>query len=387
MSLPVRRSCQPGPFRRQGRAFRGGLADAVHRASPPARAQDGQRGPSLIRDTEIEEILHHDADPILASRRPRPQGRPDPPDRRQGPERLRRPPADDGRQHRPDPEDQEPQRAEGRHGPRNRPPGRRPPFRSGEMSSAGMRAHAADHGPGRPGRAAGAPRRRRGPARQRQLSSATLGALGYSREQEAPRRPGRRRLPREGRPLGQGPRRFLRQLPLPGGLRRSPALPVLPDHPLSSERIELLRSRVEAQPHYKAEDTPEAIAEHAIMKAKLDGFIDAAAGADRVHGDRHALPGPLRPGDRLLPDEGPGPGAEADRRPDRGAAGQPLPLRAEGPGPVRVRPRQGGRGAAAQVGGAEARRPAAAHQPRPDADRLDDRQEARRGHRRAEEGD
>ena len=30
-----------------------------------ALAQDG--GPSLIRDTEIEEILHHDADPIFAA--------------------------------------------------------------------------------------------------------------------------------------------------------------------------------------------------------------------------------------------------------------------------------------------------------------------------------
>jgi predicted Zn-dependent protease len=30
----------------------------------PAHAQDG---PSLIRDTEIEEILHHDADPIYAA--------------------------------------------------------------------------------------------------------------------------------------------------------------------------------------------------------------------------------------------------------------------------------------------------------------------------------
>ena len=40
------------------------LLAAILAPVAPAHAQDG---PSLIRDTEIEEILHHDADPIYAA--------------------------------------------------------------------------------------------------------------------------------------------------------------------------------------------------------------------------------------------------------------------------------------------------------------------------------
>jgi predicted Zn-dependent protease len=46
------------------------------------------------------------------------------------------------------------------------------------------------------------------------------------------------------------------------------------DHPLSSDRIEALQTRVAALPHYNQKDPPEALAEHEIMKAKLDGFIN-----------------------------------------------------------------------------------------------------------------
>ena len=46
------------------------------------------------------------------------------------------------------------------------------------------------------------------------------------------------------------------------------------DHPLSDERIDALRSRVEASPYYGAVDSPEDLAEHAIMVAKLKAFIN-----------------------------------------------------------------------------------------------------------------
>jgi predicted Zn-dependent protease len=46
------------------------------------------------------------------------------------------------------------------------------------------------------------------------------------------------------------------------------------DHPLSSDRIEALQRRVEGLPHYQVKDSPEAISEHEIMKAKLDGFLN-----------------------------------------------------------------------------------------------------------------
>ena len=46
------------------------------------------------------------------------------------------------------------------------------------------------------------------------------------------------------------------------------------DHPLSSDRIDALKSRVEAAPHYRETDGPQAMAEHEIMKAKLEGFLE-----------------------------------------------------------------------------------------------------------------
>lgn len=45
-------------------------------------------------------------------------------------------------------------------------------------------------------------------------------------------------------------------------------------HPLSSERIEALRARVEAGSHYNDPDKPEAIERHKIMVAKLKAFMN-----------------------------------------------------------------------------------------------------------------
>ncbi|HEX4180563.1 MAG TPA: M48 family metalloprotease [Caulobacteraceae bacterium] len=44
------------------------------------------------------------------------------------------------------------------------------------------------------------------------------------------------------------------------------------DHPITSERIEALRIRAEQQPHYGVVDTPQAQAEHEVMVAKLKAF-------------------------------------------------------------------------------------------------------------------
>jgi predicted Zn-dependent protease len=50
--------------------------------------------------------------------------------------------------------------------------------------------------------------------------------------------------------------------------------PFFRDHPLSDDRIEALTARVNQQPHASATDTPEAIERHAVMKAKLEGFLN-----------------------------------------------------------------------------------------------------------------
>ena len=44
------------------------------------------------------------------------------------------------------------------------------------------------------------------------------------------------------------------------------------DHPISSDRVAALRVRAEQQPHYGVVDTPEAQAEHEVMVAKLKAF-------------------------------------------------------------------------------------------------------------------
>ena len=46
------------------------------------------------------------------------------------------------------------------------------------------------------------------------------------------------------------------------------------DHPLTGDRIDALRVRAEQQPHYNTVDSPEALAKHAIMVAKLKAFMD-----------------------------------------------------------------------------------------------------------------
>jgi len=46
------------------------------------------------------------------------------------------------------------------------------------------------------------------------------------------------------------------------------------DHPLSDERVALLTARAKAQPHWGATDSPESIASYELMKAKLRAYIN-----------------------------------------------------------------------------------------------------------------
>jgi predicted Zn-dependent protease len=51
--------------------------------------------------------------------------------------------------------------------------------------------------------------------------------------------------------------------------------PYFRTHPLSSDRIENLRRLVAEQPHYGHRDSPERMAEHALVLAKIHAFMDA----------------------------------------------------------------------------------------------------------------
>src|SRR5581483_9872417 len=49
------------------------------------------------------------------------------------------------------------------------------------------------------------------------------------------------------------------------------------DHPITSDRIEALRVRSAQQAHYGVVDTPEALAQHQVMVAKLKAFMNLPA--------------------------------------------------------------------------------------------------------------
>ncbi|MDQ1153873.1 M48 family metalloprotease [Brevundimonas sp. SORGH_AS_0993] len=53
--------------------------------------------------------------------------------------------------------------------------------------------------------------------------------------------------------------------------------PYFRSHPLSAQRIESLRRFVQEQPHYEHRDSPERLAQHALILAKIHAFMDQPA--------------------------------------------------------------------------------------------------------------
>lgn len=144
--------------------------------------------------------------------------------------------------------------------------------RSGEMSSAGMKPFLLTMGLGVLAALAGS-----GEAAAGLVGSAsyfgTLGAMGYSREQEARAdQAGAAMLERAGL-SGRGLVEFFDKFRYQEVFQEARRFAYFRSHPLSSSRIEALRHRVEQNAHYSETDSPEAQAEHDIMKAKLVGFL------------------------------------------------------------------------------------------------------------------
>ena len=258
------------PFRSFGRALALAAALLTPFAATPVVAQDG---PTLLRDTEIEEILHGYSDPIfkIAGFNPEDvrilligdkdlnafatQGRmiglntglilqTDNPNQLKGVIAH------------------ETGHLSGAH-----------PMRSDEMMKAGLRPMILTMGLGILAMAAGAPDAGAALLASSQQFGA-IGAMGYSREQESRAdQAGAGFLEKTGQ-SGKGLVEFFDNFRYQEVFQEARRFAYFRSHPLSSERIETLRGRVEKAEHYKVVDTPEEIAEHEIMKAKLDGFLN-----------------------------------------------------------------------------------------------------------------
>jgi predicted Zn-dependent protease len=146
-------------------------------------------------------------------------------------------------------------------------------FRSGEMQRAGMVPMILTMGLGVLAALAGS-----GDAAAGLITSApyfgALGAIGYSREQEGRADQAGATLLEKAGLSGRGLAEFFDNFRYQEVFAQYRRYKFFIDHPLSSDRIEALQGRVAAMPHYDQKDSPEALAEHEVMKAKLDGFIN-----------------------------------------------------------------------------------------------------------------
>ncbi len=109
-----------------------------------------------------------------------------------------------------------------------------------------------------------------------------ISMLGYSREQESRADQAAATYIEKAGLSGRGLVEFFNNFRYQEVFDDEKKYPFFRDHPLTDDRIQALSARVEQQAHYGAEDTPESIAKHALMKAKLEGFL---AGAGQIMGD------------------------------------------------------------------------------------------------------
>jgi predicted Zn-dependent protease len=103
----------------------------------------------------------------------------------------------------------------------------------------------------------------------------TLSALRYMTHQEGEAdNTGARALERAGE-SGRGLLTFFENFRSQEVFSDARRYPYFRSHPLSSDRIENLRRLVAEQPHYSHQDSPERVAQHALILAKIHAFMDA----------------------------------------------------------------------------------------------------------------
>lgn len=146
--------------------------------------------------------------------------------------------------------------------------------RSDEMMHAGLKPMLLSMGLGILAAAAGAP----DAGAALMMSSSyfgTLSILKYSREQESRADQAAATSLDAAGISGKGLVDFLDRFRYEEVFEEARRYKYFQTHPVSADRIEALRRRVEAEPHYKdTESPPDVIAMHALMKAKLDAFMD-----------------------------------------------------------------------------------------------------------------
>lgn len=238
----------------------------------PGLAAAQEDGETLIRDTEIEEILHRDADPILRAAGIEPKTV-------QiaivGSKQLNAfaAPRLMGINTGLILETKNPNELQGviAHEVGHLAAGHS--ARSGEMSKAGLRPFLLTMGLGVLAAMAGS-----GDAAAGLIGSAgyfgTLGAMGYSREQESRADQAGATLLEKAGLSGKGLADFFDNFRYQEVFEEARRYAYFRSHPLSSDRIDALRTRVEGLPHFSETDDAAAMNEHAVMKAKLDGFLN-----------------------------------------------------------------------------------------------------------------
>ena len=104
---------------------------------------------------------------------------------------------------------------------------------------------------------------------------ATLDYLGYSRIQEADADQAAATYLEKAGESGRGLVDFFDNFRYEEVFSHAKQYPFFQSHPLTTDRIEALRVRVEKNAHYDAVDSPEALARHKLMVAKLKAFINS----------------------------------------------------------------------------------------------------------------
>ena len=145
--------------------------------------------------------------------------------------------------------------------------------RSGEMGRSGIAPMILSMGLGVLAAIAGAPDAAAGLIYSSSYF-AQLSVLGYSRVQESAADQAAVTFLEKSGQSGEGLVEFFNNFRYQEVFSDEKKYPFFRDHPLSDDRIEALTARVNQQPHFHAVDSPEAIARHEIMKAKLEAFLN-----------------------------------------------------------------------------------------------------------------